>query len=176
MKLNAFITAAVLAAMPLMAGAATISTNIADAPTLNDVFGANNPYHFSGEFANEAAGSISYVFENTTASSIVLSVAEGTVQQTAAGSFGAPGVVLSWAAGESDTVDSGVNGFIGPVSTFIAAGATDTLTVTWGAVSGITDIDFTVVSTVPVPAGVLLMGTALAGFGVMRRRKGKQNA
>ncbi|MGC3939989.1 THxN family PEP-CTERM protein [Roseobacter sp. EG26] len=30
---------------------------------------------------------------------------------------------------------------------------------------------FTAVSQVPLPAGMLLMGTALAGFGVMRRRK-----
>mmetsp|Transcript_8748 Transcript_8748/g.19436 ORF Transcript_8748/g.19436 Transcript_8748/m.19436 type:complete len:154 (+) Transcript_8748:134-595(+) len=34
----------------------------------------------------------------------------------------------------------------------------------------------TTTTTVPLPAGVLLMGTALAGFGVMRRRKDKKAA
>ena len=32
-------------------------------------------------------------------------------------------------------------------------------------------VSFSTTTTVPLPAGVLLMGTALAGFGVMRRRK-----
>ena len=57
-----------------------------------------------------------------------------------------------------------------------------TLTVTWEGVTessigtGVLQADFefdslVITSPVPVPAGVLLMGTALAGFGVMRRRK-----
>ena len=38
------------------------------------------------------------------------------------------------------------------------------------------NVSFSSTTAVPVPAGILLMGTALAGFGVMQRRKKKQAA
>lgn len=56
---------------------------------------------------------------------------------------------------------------------------TDPITVTTNFVStvGGSTFDFALkVTPVPVPAGILLMGTALAGFGVMRRRKDKKAA
>ena len=47
-----------------------------------------------------------------------------------------------------------------------------TVTLDFVSTSPAATYDFTLIATkVPVPAGVLLMGTALAGFGVMRRRK-----
>ena len=52
-------------------------------------------------------------------------------------------------------------------------GDTRYLIVSWtGVVEDLSDLDVRITATaVPVPAGILLMGTALAGFGVMRRRK-----
>ena len=58
-------------------------------------------------------------------------------------------------------------------STFAAdVGTNFTITVSATDVTSAFDFDYRV-EAVPVPAGILLMGTAVAGFGVMRRRRKK---
>lgn len=53
-----------------------------------------------------------------------------------------------------------------------AVGYTDTIAVmSFTSQNADVAVSFSTTTTVPLPAGVLLMGTAIAGFGVMRRRK-----
>lgn len=59
----------------------------------------------------------------------------------------------------------------GQANLFIPVTVSNPITLTFDLV-GTGTFDFQLRATpVPVPAGILLMGTALAGFGVMRRRK-----
>ena len=58
-----------------------------------------------------------------------------------------------------------------------AAGFDDTAAVMKFSTQGAdANISFSSTTQVPLPAGILLMGTALAGFGVMQRRKKRQTA
>lgn len=78
-----------------------------------------------------------------------------------------------------ESVDANLNGGATSLATLFDGDAPDYQSVvfTWAGFDSTgtglpLDIQVQVVpSAVPVPAGILLMGTALAGFGVMRRRK-----
>ena len=72
------------------------------------------------------------------------------------------GVELGGRAGPTSQVGTSVSGFNSGIVSF--------LYVSTNSDPSVLRVDSDV-SPVPLPAGVLLMGTALAGFGVMRRRK-----
>lgn len=178
MNLKTLLVAGVIAiASPIAAAAATLVPG----GTINNL--SNAPLDFNQDFdINTTAGSLNFTIRNDTAFAQVFSVAGGTVQQQSATFDG--DTVLAWATGDSDTVagGAGILTGLGPILTVIAAGTSEILTLTYTTVTDIegdigigkTNVDFTVTATpVPVPAGILLMGTALAGFGVMRRRKKK---
>lgn len=172
MKLKTLAIAAIVAVAPFAANAFSVnpSANIADGGSYEI---ANGPYYWDATFTGaDGSGSVSFSFTNTTGSDAHLQIADGTVGQSNAGRF-ANGVTASWANGESAFIP-GSNTSVGggwSISTFIADNATDVLTISWAGAQGFkSDIDFTIAA-VPLPAGVLLLGTALVGMGAFGARR-----
>lgn len=168
MNIKSLAVAAVLGALPVAASAITLNpaNNIADGGTY-DLSGG--PFNWDADFSDgDSGGSVSFTFNNDL-SNVAETEAAGTVLQFI-GDF-AGGVSASWSGGDSDSVASGTSGMF-YVATNIAFGGSDSLMISWGDVTGNADIDFAVkTSVIPVPAGVILLGTALAGLGFARRSK-----
>lgn len=93
----------------------------------------------------------------------------GTVQWWEADAFGA---LVSLISSTAMSIQSSFTFGADAMTNFADAGPDyQSLVIDWSGFSG-PSLDVNVqVNQVPLPAGVLLMGTALAGFGVMRRRK-----
>lgn len=172
MKLKTLAAAAIIAAAPFAANAYSINSisNIANGGTY-DI--ASGPYYWDASFdGGDGSGSVSFTFTNTTGSDAHVQIADGTVGQSNVGQF-AGGVTASWAQGGSANI-AGSNTSVGggfSISTFIADNTTDVLTINWAGATGFkSDIDFTIAA-VPLPAGVLLLGTALVGAGAFASRR-----
>ncbi|WP_424989593.1 VPLPA-CTERM sorting domain-containing protein [Fluviibacterium sp. S390] len=167
MNLKSIALAAVVALTPAATLAATISpsSNISDGGNY-DI--ANGPFFWDATFSRgDSAGSASFTFTNSTLGRFTAGVAQGTVLQFS-GTF--DGVTISWANGQSQTVAQGQNAIIN-VRSRLASGGADTLTVAWGAVRGdMANIDLDIAA-VPLPAGALLLGTALIGMTGLRRAR-----
>jgi len=172
MKLNSIVLAAALAIAPFAANAFSVNptSNIAAGGTYDIVDG---PFYWDASFTQaDASGSVSFTFTNSTNSDAHVQIADGTVGQSNVGRFDG-GVDVSWANGQSTSIAGATTSIGGgfAVSTFIADGASDVLTIAWTNAKGFkADIDFTIAA-VPLPAGVLLLGTALAGMGVFGARR-----
>ena len=167
-------TALVLA--PLTASAVTLdpSNSLSDGGTY-DIF--NGPYFFGATFdKNDSAGSYSFTFSNNSTSSLAMAVSIGTILQSTLQFLG--GVTVFWQSGESAFIPDNRPTDAFNLSTLIAAGASDVLTLQFGdpsgARNGSANIDLTVDGTpapVPVPASGLLLIGALGGMALLRRRK-----
>jgi len=155
MNYKSVLTAAAVATLPMMASAAVVP--IENGGTTNVTFG--NIYEFDVAIAD---GGFSHTF---VVASDAAGAGEVSLTQLIAGVF--EGLTVSWSGGNS----GGANEVV--TTDFVAPGSlTQTLDVTWTSTQSSKDFDGAVqISAVPVPAGLLLMGTAMAGFGVLRRKQ-----
>ena len=172
MNFRTLAAAALVAIAPAAAGAYSVNPNSNLAAGGSYDIGGG-PYYWDASFnGNDGSGSVSFTFSNTSGSDAHVQIADGTVGQSFAGSF-AGGVTASWASGDTAFVPGATTSVGGgwSIATFIADGASDVLTISWAGAQGFkSDIDFTV-SAVPLPAGVLLLGTALVGAGAFASRR-----
>ncbi|MEV8466113.1 VPLPA-CTERM sorting domain-containing protein [Fluviibacterium sp. DFM31] len=172
MNLKTIALAAIVALTPAATLAATISpsSNISNGGSY-DI--ANGPFFWDATFSRgDGAGSASFTFTNSTLGRFTAGVAQGTVLQFS-GSFN--GVTIGWGNGQSQTIAPGQNAIIN-VRSRLASGGSDTLNVAWGAVTGdMANIDLDIAA-VPLPAGALLLGTALVGVSGLRRTRRSRTA
>jgi len=172
MKTKTLALAAAIAMAPFAANAFSVNptSNISNGGTYEI---ENGPFYWDATFTGaDGSGSVSFSFTNTTGSDAHIQVADGSVGQGFAGYF-SQGVTASWANGGSTFIPGAQTSVGGgwSVATYIADNATDTLTISWAGAKGLkSDIDFTVAA-VPLPAGVLLLGTALVGMGAFGARR-----
>lgn len=181
------IGAAFAIAAPFAASASTV-VDICDDSGVQDVFpviptGDHDIFNCQFNDTTPASGMFAYEFEgNPTpisafATNIQLRSASGDIS-------GVTGTLSWWESDGSGNLVSLIDstpliltlgfGFGAELATTFSGPAPDyqSVVVSWSGFSGpLLDVNMTVEQVVPLPAGILLMGTALAGFGVMRRRK-----
>lgn len=176
--------AAIAMAAPFAASAAVVETCDANG-SLGGNFDIANGDSYNCDFTVEApadpsSGSVRLDFFSNVipASAVAATVNLGLFGDTFTTAtlewFDEPGDV---SLGSVNLADLGF-GFSGSLGTNFAGPAQDDqyVVLSWTGFSGeFLDVNISV-SQVPVPAGILLMGTALAGFGVARRRKDKKAA
>lgn len=180
MSFKNLIAAGALALLPVSAFAAPIEfvdggTTVVAGGTVTGAFsvdGAAGDYTHSFDLGNVGSGSARVTINGVTASAFSnLTLAWNTATIAITDAFGNL-LNPSFTGGEECE---------GPTDPFCQdqtvvfggplASGVNTFMVTWSSESDL-DFDGTIrVSVVPLPAGVLLLGTALAGFGIARRRK-----
>lgn len=181
--LNKTSLAAVLSlamALPFAAGAATLNpgNTVVDGGSY-DVLGA---YFFGEAFQRtDVAGTREFTFTN--ASAISQNMMLSTVTVTALSGMFANGISFEWLqSGASLSVGQRVTNFADSLNNMIAANGSDTLRITFGdprrrdanqlndTVGYQVAFDGTVAA-VPLPAGGILLISAIAGIAAMRRRR-----
>jgi hypothetical protein len=155
-----------------------VDLNLADSTPSNTYDVATGPFTWGASFVNaDAAGTATFNFVNNGATGTTVNLF-GTVLQ-AFGTFLGTGVTISWIGGPSDNVTSGTLVDTFSLTTFLAAGQTQTLQIVYGNPSGpvgaFPSINFQV-SAVPVPPALLLFVSGLAGLGAISRRRRKVGA
>ena len=165
-------TAAII--LPLKAHAFSIlpTSNISNGGSY-DI--ASGPFFWGANFTSgDGPGSVSFVFGNSSIPGGTTATTEGTLLQFT-GSLN--GMTASWSSGDFVTVlPSTPVGNIS-VSSFLALGASDILTISWGAVTGSrAPLDLEIAaSTVPLPASGALLISGLVGIGALRWRTRKRS-
>lgn len=168
--MKTLIAAAFAASLALPISASAITVDEASNLTRGGTYDlADGPFFWGATFLDDDSnGSAWFNFDNS-GSATLDAWASGTILQvTGAFDF----LWASWRDGERVDVASGDTAFI-TLSSRLAGGESDRLLLKWGAVQGdFANIDMNVdVSAVPIPAGFGLLIAALAGMGVMGRRK-----
>ena len=158
MKLSTTIAAAAIATMPVVASAALVT--ILDGGTTLVTMG--DVYQFD---VVTNAGDFQHTF---TVASDSAGIASVSLNDIIAPFF--DGVSVEWSVGGVVVANGGEDDLVS--TTFTDPGSlTQLLTISWAEAPADSTFDGAVsISSVPVPAGLLLMGTALAGFGVLRRK------
>ena len=158
MNIKSVMAAAVVATLPMAASAALVT--IADGGTTLVTMG--DVYQFD---VVTNAGDFQHTF---TVASDSAGVASVSLNDIIAPFF--DGVTVEWSVGGVVVADGGEDELVS--TTFADPGSlTQLLTISWVEAPADSTFDGAVsISSVPVPAGLLLMGTALAGFGVLRRK------
>lgn len=175
MKLGGFFAAGTLATALMVAPmAGTAATVVVNGGGPYDVLA--DSYTFEQDFnPSDPGGILTFIFQNTSATTQVVGVSIATINQLTAYFTG--GVTTQWLAGQSHfTAQGAFDAF--QINTVLAAGASDTLQIIFGNVVdspttgvGRANIDFQVVAAVPVPAAGFLLVGALGGLAALRRRK-----
>lgn len=165
------LAAAALFALPMSAGAVTVSGDVADGGMTNISIGDVFQMEIDGD-ASDGAGDASFGF---TASEELVTIETNSFNPTT----GFTGAVVKWTENSDGT--GAVYGTItgaallagDALEVYFGAGETKWLFASWtNVVSNGSNFDLRVeAANVPLPAGVVLMGTALAGFGIARRRR-----
>lgn len=162
--LSYLLAAVLLVAAPVAGQAATLNpgNNIVNGGTY-DI--ANGPFQF-GLITSAIEGAKSYSFTFSAASQTTVGAAAVTAIQLG-GSF--KNLVVSWANGQSVNVPTGSGVFAQIISTVIAGGGSDVLSISWTSAKNASLQ--VAVQAVPVPAaGFLLLG-GLGALGLVARRR-----
>lgn len=161
MNFKSVLAASVVATLPMAASAAVVQ--IADGGTTVLTEFNDDVYEF---VVDTNAGDFTHTF---TVAGDGEGMAEVSLNTLIAPFF--DGVLVQWIA-DGKIVAGGGDGEVVTTSFVDPGSLTQTLSVTWTDAPADSGFDGAVViSAVPVPAGLLLMGTALAGFGALRRKQ-----
>lgn len=174
-----------LAAIVALIGTFSVMSSDAEAATINGQIDINGTVNLGGASDFSAAGNADLndpgIVLFSTGDFSGLNLTPVTLTDI---SFAAPGVI--WDVGgftfTASSFSNIVGGTVGPLFSFNALGTITgvgfdptpgslTFTSQQNQPNQVTVSFSSTTSAVPLPAGVLLMGTALAGFGVMRRRR-----
>ncbi|WOI58423.1 VPLPA-CTERM sorting domain-containing protein [Palleronia sp. LCG004] len=166
-KIQTMIAAAALAAIPAVSQAVTVVTNINDGPAINNV--SEMPFAFSGfTRSGEPGGTYTFNFFNDLDTPVLF----GTT--AFAGPNIVEGVTLSFNDDMAIDIPANSEASVDPI---FAAGESFSLTFDYGSTGErpLGRFGFAVnVAAVPLPAGALLLTTALGGgLAFARRRKAK---
>ena len=159
MNVKSILAASVVATLPMAASAALVTIQDGGSTLIT---GMGDTYQFVVE---TNAGDFKHTF---TVASDAEGVAAVSLNQLIAPFFS--GVSVQWIANGA-VVASGTDGDLVTTDFVTPGSATQDLLITWADAPADSEFDGAVtISAVPVPAGLLLMGTALAGLGFMRRK------
>ena len=159
MNYKSLITAVAVASLPMTASAASLLVN----GGTTDPTALNTTYQFLSLEGTEFTHT--FVIDQDGAGVAALSF--DSLVESAFSNLN-----VTWYAG-ADTSGSIIGTGVTEASALIAAGAATLVVSAWESTDPgqIGTIGSVQISAVPVPAGLLLMGTAMAGLGVMRRKK-----
>jgi hypothetical protein len=165
MNFTTLVAAATLATMPLMASAVT-TTILDDQATIIDATNVDELFLFDAHTEN---GDFNHTFTLPNDGSGIATVSVTPNILNLFETF-----VASWLGADTPTSVDLTTGATSLATTFAdQTSLSQTLNLTWTLKKGVDNFIFdgdVTISTVPVPAGLLLMGTALAGLGLTRRK------
>jgi hypothetical protein len=171
--MKTLIGAAAIAALPIAAGAVTVTEGI----NFGGTYDVPGNYASTVAFSNgDAGGSLTWTFQNTSDTAQAVTLASATIQQFLNFAYFTGGTTTSLNGSSQATGQGAVDAF--NLETVIGAGASADLVFTFGDVfetpGNDVVFDFNVASeatVIPLPASVFMLLAALGGLGVLGRRR-----